>query len=52
VKAGLDLTGAQVMQVVKEGLGREGPVFLMKGWTPAWLRLTYVVGVPQSLTFD
>ncbi|KAK1760118.1 mitochondrial dicarboxylate transporter [Echria macrotheca] len=33
-------SSAQVMQVVTEGLRKEGPAFLMKGWTPAWLRLT------------
>lgn len=32
----------QVMQVIGEGLRTEGSGFLMKGWTPAWLRLTYV----------
>ncbi|KAK4124558.1 mitochondrial carrier [Parathielavia appendiculata] len=32
--------GSTVMQVVREGLSLEGPIFLMKGWTPAWLRLT------------
>ncbi|KAK4192138.1 mitochondrial dicarboxylate transporter [Podospora australis] len=32
--------GSTVMQVVREGLRQEGPVFLIKGWTPAWLRLT------------
>ncbi|KAK0625402.1 mitochondrial carrier domain-containing protein [Bombardia bombarda] len=32
--------GSTVMQVVREGLRTEGPWFLMKGWTPAWLRLT------------
>ncbi|KAK4153970.1 mitochondrial dicarboxylate transporter [Chaetomidium leptoderma] len=32
--------GSSVMQVIREGLSREGPMFLMKGWTPAWLRLT------------
>ncbi|KAK4247139.1 mitochondrial dicarboxylate transporter [Corynascus novoguineensis] len=32
--------GSTVMQVIREGLSREGPMFLMKGWTPAWLRLT------------
>ncbi|KAK0725273.1 mitochondrial carrier domain-containing protein [Lasiosphaeris hirsuta] len=32
--------GTSVMQVVREGLRNEGPGFLMKGWTPAWLRLT------------
>jgi dicarboxylate transporter 10 len=37
-----DLTGSQVMQVIREGLSHEGPGFLMKGWTPAWLRLTQV----------
>ncbi|KAK3317727.1 mitochondrial carrier domain-containing protein [Cercophora scortea] len=31
---------SQLMQVVREGLRTEGPAFLMKGWTPAWLRLT------------
>ena len=37
---GANQTLFQVMQVVGEGLRNEGPVFLMKGWTPAWLRLT------------
>ncbi|KAL2194956.1 mitochondrial carrier domain-containing protein [Corynascus similis CBS 632.67] len=32
--------GSTVMQVIREGLDREGSMFLMKGWTPAWLRLT------------
>ncbi|KAK0721344.1 mitochondrial carrier domain-containing protein [Apiosordaria backusii] len=32
--------GSTVLQVVRDGLRQEGPVFLMKGWTPAWLRLT------------
>ncbi|KAK4452207.1 mitochondrial dicarboxylate transporter [Podospora aff. communis PSN243] len=32
--------GSSVMQVVRDGLRNEGPGFLMKGWTPAWLRLT------------
>ncbi|KAK3689494.1 mitochondrial carrier domain-containing protein [Podospora appendiculata] len=32
--------GSTLMQVVREGLKTEGPAFLMKGWTPAWLRLT------------
>ncbi|GAB1317648.1 hypothetical protein MFIFM68171_07858 [Madurella fahalii] len=32
--------GSTVMQVVREGLSNEGPGFLMKGWMPAWLRLT------------
>ncbi|EXV03235.1 mitochondrial carrier protein [Metarhizium robertsii] len=27
------------------GLRDEGPRFLMKGWTPAWLRLTYVTSM-------
>lgn len=27
-------------QVLARGLREEGPLFLMKGWTPAWLRLT------------
>lgn len=29
-------------QVLGTGLREEGPRFLMRGWTPAWLRLTYV----------
>ncbi|CAG7555733.1 unnamed protein product [Fusarium equiseti] len=29
-------------QVLSTGLREEGPRFLMRGWTPAWLRLTYV----------
>ncbi|KAK3900661.1 mitochondrial dicarboxylate transporter [Staphylotrichum tortipilum] len=32
--------GSSVIQVVRDGLAVEGPGFLMKGWTPAWLRLT------------
>ncbi|KAK4172204.1 mitochondrial dicarboxylate transporter [Triangularia setosa] len=32
--------GSTVLQVVRAGMRQEGPVFLMKGWTPAWLRLT------------
>ncbi|KAL1839585.1 hypothetical protein VTJ49DRAFT_1328 [Mycothermus thermophilus] len=32
--------GSSVMQVIRDGLSHEGPGFLMKGWTPAWLRLT------------
>ncbi|KAM7221968.1 Mitochondrial carrier domain containing protein, partial [Rhypophila decipiens] len=32
--------GSSLMQVVRHGLASEGPGFLMKGWTPAWLRLT------------
>lgn len=28
-----------LLKVVSEGLRQEGPRFLMKGWTPAWLRL-------------
>ncbi|PSR75511.1 mitochondrial carrier domain-containing protein, partial [Coniella lustricola] len=31
---------SSVLQVLKQGLQKEGPLFLMKGWTPAWLRLT------------
>ncbi|KAM0354351.1 hypothetical protein ACHAPU_001395 [Fusarium lateritium] len=27
-------------QVLATGLREEGPRFLMRGWTPAWLRLT------------
>lgn len=29
-----------LFQVLSQGLKQEGPLFLMKGWTPAWLRLT------------
>lgn len=32
--------GSTVLQVARDGLRQEGPMFLMKGWTPAWLRLT------------
>ncbi|KAK3305700.1 mitochondrial carrier domain-containing protein [Chaetomium strumarium] len=32
--------GSSVMQVIRDGLRGEGMAFLMKGWTPAWLRLT------------
>ncbi|KAK3985253.1 mitochondrial dicarboxylate transporter [Cladorrhinum sp. PSN332] len=32
--------GTTVTQVIRSGLQQEGPIFLMKGWTPAWLRLT------------
>ncbi|KAF3763234.1 mitochondrial carrier [Cryphonectria parasitica EP155] len=31
---------SSVLQVLSQGLQHEGPIFLMKGWTPAWLRLT------------
>ncbi|KAK1985283.1 mitochondrial dicarboxylate transporter [Colletotrichum cereale] len=29
-----------LLRIVQSGLREEGAVFLMKGWTPAWLRLT------------
>lgn len=29
-----------LLQILSQGLQKEGPLFLMKGWTPAWLRLT------------
>lgn len=29
-----------LLQILSQGLREEGPLFLMKGWTPAWLRLT------------
>lgn len=29
-----------IIQVVRHSLKMEGPGFLMRGWTPAWLRLT------------
>jgi dicarboxylate transporter 10 len=28
-----------IIKIVTEALKKEGPGFLMKGWTPAWLRL-------------
>lgn len=31
-----------LLQVLRSGLREEGALFLMRGWTPAWLRLTYV----------
>ena len=31
--------GAGLMTVIRDGLKNEGPRFLMRGWTPAWLRL-------------
>lgn len=30
-----------ILQIIKSSLREEGPRFLMKGWLPAWLRLTY-----------
>ncbi|KAH7375497.1 mitochondrial dicarboxylate transporter [Plectosphaerella cucumerina] len=32
--------GASLGQIISTSLREEGPRFLMKGWTPAWLRLT------------
>ncbi|WYZ36028.1 hypothetical protein EsH8_X_000675 [Colletotrichum jinshuiense] len=32
--------GSSLLGIVKTGLREEGARFLMKGWTPAWLRLT------------
>ncbi|KID85701.1 dicarboxylate carrier protein [Metarhizium guizhouense ARSEF 977] len=34
------IAGTGLLQIVRNGLRDEGPRFLMKGWTPAWLRLT------------
>ncbi|KKY35991.1 putative mitochondrial dicarboxylate integral membrane protein [Diaporthe ampelina] len=31
---------SSLLQITTQGLRSEGPLFLMKGWTPAWLRLT------------
>jgi dicarboxylate transporter 10 len=28
-----------MVKIVTEALKKEGPGFLMKGWTPAWLRI-------------
>lgn len=39
-----------LFQVIRTGLREEGPRFLMKGWTPAWLRLTCVSPPPPLLT--
>jgi dicarboxylate transporter 10 len=36
----VDGKGLKVVPLVVEALKKEGPSFLMKGWTPAWLRLT------------
>lgn len=33
-------SSASLAQILSQGLKQEGPLFLMKGWTPAWLRLT------------
>ncbi|GAB7339733.1 hypothetical protein MBLNU457_6298t1 [Dothideomycetes sp. NU457] len=40
-------SGGSLSTIIKESLQKEGPGFLMRGWTPAWLRLA-----PQTiLTF-
>ncbi|KAL2759923.1 hypothetical protein ACRALDRAFT_2092796, partial [Sodiomyces alcalophilus JCM 7366] len=31
---------SSIIQIIRTSLREEGPRFLMKGWTPAWLRLT------------
>ncbi|KAI9903422.1 hypothetical protein N3K66_002774 [Trichothecium roseum] len=31
---------ASLFQIIQSSIREEGPRFLMKGWTPAWLRLT------------
>lgn len=33
-------SSSSLAQILAQGLKQEGPLFLMKGWTPAWLRLT------------
>lgn len=33
-------SGTSLLRVLSQGMREEGPLFLMKGWTPAWLRLT------------
>jgi dicarboxylate transporter 10 len=33
-------SGTGVGTVLREGLRKEGPRFMFRGWTPAWLRLT------------
>lgn len=40
IQAASKAGGASLLQVLSRGLTNEGPLFLMKGWTPAWLRLT------------
>jgi dicarboxylate transporter 10 len=36
----IELTVCQgIVKIVVDSMKREGPGFLMKGWTPAWLRL-------------
>jgi solute carrier family 25 (mitochondrial dicarboxylate transporter), member 10 len=32
-------SGSSITKIIAKGLKEEGPRFLMKGWTPAWLRL-------------
>jgi solute carrier family 25 (mitochondrial dicarboxylate transporter), member 10 len=31
--------GGSLLMIMKDGWIRDGPLFLMRGWTPAWLRL-------------
>ncbi|BEI92574.1 uncharacterized protein CcaverHIS019_0502020 [Cutaneotrichosporon cavernicola] len=33
-------SGMSVMQVLTDSFKREGPMFLFRGWLPAWIRLT------------
>lgn len=41
IQAASKAGGSQsLLQILSQGLKQEGPLFLMKGWTPAWLRLT------------
>lgn len=38
--SGASSGGSGLLSVLSQGLRQEGPLFLMRGWTPAWLRLT------------
>ncbi|KAK3936856.1 mitochondrial dicarboxylate transporter [Diplogelasinospora grovesii] len=40
IQAASAMGSGGLMHVIRDGLSKEGPAFLMKGWTPAWLRLT------------
>lgn len=35
----IDGVRPSVTRIITESLKKEGPMFLMKGWTPAWMRL-------------
>jgi hypothetical protein len=41
-----------LINIFTEGLRTEGPGFLMKGWTPAWLRLAYAIHTAMVIEAD